>query len=69
MRGPYGGYDGPCPPSNDLLVHTYRFEVFALDVAKLPVGGQFFAPAVLRAIRGHVLASGETAAKFSYPSS
>jgi len=66
MKGPYAGFDGPCPPANDLKVHDYKFEVFALNVAKLPLSGQFFAPAVLKAIHGHVLAEGETSAKFSY---
>jgi Raf kinase inhibitor-like YbhB/YbcL family protein len=66
MHGPYGGYDGPCPPSNDLLVHTYVFKVFALNVTSLKLTGQFFAPAVLKAMQTHILATGETAAKFKY---
>jgi Raf kinase inhibitor-like YbhB/YbcL family protein len=66
MKGPYAGYDGPCPPTNDLKTHDYEFQVFALNVAKLPLTGKFFAPAVLKAIHGHVLAEGETSAKFSY---
>jgi Raf kinase inhibitor-like YbhB/YbcL family protein len=32
MEGSYGGYDGPCPPWNDSIVHHYHFEVFALDI-------------------------------------
>ncbi len=68
MKGPYGGYDGPCPPGNDLLVHNYIFKVFALDVKSLNLSGQFFAPAVLRAMQGHVLAQGEAGAKFSFTS-
>jgi Raf kinase inhibitor-like YbhB/YbcL family protein len=68
MKGPYGGFDGPCPPKNDLLVHDYKFQVFALDVAKLPLSGQFFAPAVFKAMEGHVLARGEANAKFPVPS-
>jgi Raf kinase inhibitor-like YbhB/YbcL family protein len=66
MKGPYGGFDGPCPPKNDLLVHDYKFQVFALDVAKLPLSGQFFAPAVFKAMQGHVLAQGEADAKFTF---
>jgi len=69
MKGPYAGYDGPCPPNNDLKTHDYEFQVFALNVAKLPLTGKFFAPAVLKAIHGHVLAEGETSAKFSYSGS
>ncbi len=68
MKGPYGGYDGPCPPGNDLLVHTYVFKVYALDVKTLGLSGQFFAPAVLRAMQGHILATGEAGAKFSFKS-
>jgi len=64
MRGPYGGYDGPCPPSNDVRVHTYKFEVYALDVKTLGLSGQFFATDVLKAMQGHVLAQGEAAAKY-----
>ncbi len=66
LAGPYAAYDGPCPPSNDDLVHTYHFIVYALDVPSLHLSGQFFTPAVLKAIDGHVLAQGEAAAKFTY---
>jgi phosphatidylethanolamine-binding protein (PEBP) family uncharacterized protein len=66
MHGPYGGFDGPCPPANDALIHTYRFEVYALDVRSLGLSGQFFAPAVYAAMQGHVLATGAAAAKFVY---
>jgi phosphatidylethanolamine-binding protein (PEBP) family uncharacterized protein len=34
MRGDYYGYDGPCPPWNDEIVHRYVFTLFALDVAE-----------------------------------
>jgi Raf kinase inhibitor-like YbhB/YbcL family protein len=66
MKGPYGGFDGPCPPTNDELVHRYIFMVYALDVEKLPLSGQFFAPAVLDAMKGHILAKGEATAKFTF---
>ncbi len=66
MHGPYGGYDGPCPPANDELVHRYVFKIFALDVPSLNLTGQFFAPAALAAMRGHILAEGEAGAKFTY---
>jgi Raf kinase inhibitor-like YbhB/YbcL family protein len=65
-HGPYGGFDGPCPPANDEKVHTYKFQVFALDVATLGLSGQFFAPAVIKAMDGHILAQGEAGAKFTY---
>jgi Raf kinase inhibitor-like YbhB/YbcL family protein len=66
MEGPYAGYDGPCPPANDLLVHDYRFEVYALDVSTLGLSGKFFAPAALKAMEGHVLAKGAASAKFTF---
>jgi len=66
MHGPYGGYDGPCPPNNDERVHNYRFIVYALDTATLPLSGAFFAPAVLKAMQGHILAEGEADAMFTF---
>ncbi len=56
MRGDYYGYDGPCPPWNDEIVHHYVFTVFALDVDKLPVDGRFGGPEVRAAMQGHILA-------------
>ena len=56
MAGDYFGYDGPCPPWNDSIVHHYVFTLYALDFEKCPVTGVFKAPDVLAAIRGHVLA-------------
>ncbi len=58
MEGDYGGYDGPCPPWNDEMVHRYRFTVYALDVPSLNLSGKFGGPDVLQAIEGHVLAQG-----------
>lgn len=55
MAGNYFGYDGPCPPWNDEIVHHYVFTLYALDFAKCPVSGVFKGPDVLAAIRGHVL--------------
>ncbi len=57
MEGTYGGYDGPCPPWNDSIVHHYHFEVFALDVETLELGGDFTGNDVRMAMVGHVLAS------------
>ncbi len=56
MSGNYFGYDGPCPPWNDTILHHYVFTLYALDVDKCPVSGTFKAPDVLAAVRGHVLA-------------
>jgi phosphatidylethanolamine-binding protein (PEBP) family uncharacterized protein len=66
MKGPYGGFDGPCPPANDEKIHTYKFQAYALDVPTLGLSGQFFAPAVLAAMKDHILAQGEADAKFTY---
>lgn len=56
MRGDYYGYDGPCPPWNDEIVHHYVFTLYALDVEKLPLDGRFGGPEVRAAMQGHILA-------------
>ena len=57
MAGTYAGYDGPCPPWNDEILHHYHFEVHALDVESLGLSGEFDGNAVREAMAGHVLAS------------
>lgn len=56
MSGNYFGYDGPCPPWNDSIVHHYVFTLYALDVAQCGVSGIFKGGDVRTAIQGHVLA-------------
>ena len=56
MCGDYYGYDGPCPPWNDEIVHHYVFTVYALDIDILPLEGRFGGTEVRQAIQGHVLA-------------
>ena len=56
MSGNYFGYDGPCPPWNDEILHHYVFTLYALDSARCPVNGVFKGGDVLKAIEGHVLA-------------
>ena len=56
MSGDYYGYDGPCPPWNDDLLHHYHFRVYALDVETIGVSGRFSAADALAAMKGHVLA-------------
>lgn len=56
MAGTYGGYDGPCPPWNDAIIHHYTFSVFALDVPSLGLEGEFTGAQVREAMAGHVLA-------------
>ena len=58
MAGDYGGYDGPCPPWNDAIVHRYVFTVYALDVETLGLSGTFGREEALAAMEGHVLAEG-----------
>ena len=58
MKGKYGGYDGPCPPWNDEIVHHYHFTVYALDVPSLNLKGDFKGPEALKAMEGHILAQG-----------
>lgn len=65
MAGDYFGYDGPCPPWNDSIVHHYVFTLFALDVEKCPVQRKFHAPDVLKAIKGHVLGTAKLTGLYS----
>jgi Raf kinase inhibitor-like YbhB/YbcL family protein len=65
LAGTRGGYDGPCPPNNDVVPHRYVTRVYALDVATLGLHGLFFGEDALRAMQGHLLAEGESEAKYS----
>ena len=65
MSGDYYGYDGPCPPWNDEIVHHYVFTVYALDIEKLPLEGKFGGPEVRAAIAGHVLAEASLTGTYS----
>lgn len=65
MAGVYLGYDGPCPPWNDMLEHRYFFNVYALDLARCPVEGQFTATQVLEAIKGHMLAEASLMGRYA----
>lgn len=65
MQGVYGGYDGPCPPWNDSIIHHYYFEVYALDVASLELQGNFTGQDVLAAMQGHVLATAKHMGTYS----
>lgn len=55
MSGDYFGYDGPCPPWNDAIVHRYIFTLYAIDQAQLTVTGKFTGTDVRNALQGHVL--------------
>lgn len=65
MAGNYFGYDGPCPPWNDSIVHHYHFTLYALDLARCPVGETFTATDVLKAIDGNVLAQARITGTYS----
>lgn len=65
MAGEWRGYDGPFPPPNDLRLHRYFFRVFALDLERLPVEGDFTAADALQAMHGHVLGEAATWASYS----
>ena len=56
MKGNYYGYDGPCPPWNDSIIHHYVFTVYALDTPQLEVRGELTGANVRAALAGHVLA-------------
>ncbi|HLW04079.1 MAG TPA: YbhB/YbcL family Raf kinase inhibitor-like protein [Azoarcus sp.] len=57
MAGDYYGYDGPCPPWNDEIMHRYIFTLYALDVPHCALEGRFTSADVHEAIAGHVLAA------------
>ena len=65
MSGEYFGYDGPCPPWNDEIIHRYVFTVFALDVERLPIEGKFDGPALRAALAGHILGQASLTATYS----
>ena len=65
MGGEYLGYDGPCPPWNDALLHHYHFKVYALDVAALPLVAGFALAELRVAMVGHVLAEAELIGTYS----
>ena len=65
MAGDYYGYDGPCPPWNDSLVHRYVFTLYALSVPKLAVEGKFKGADVRAALQGKILAQASVTGRYS----
>jgi len=59
------GYVGPCPPQHD-GPHRYSFRVYALD-SKLGLPSGASKMDVDRAMRGHILSSGELVGTYSRP--
>ena len=68
MEGQYYGYDGPCPPWNDSLVHHYHFRLHALDLPRLPLEGTFTGAQAVAAMKGHLLAESSFVGSYAiYP--
>ena len=65
MAGQYLGYEGPCPPWNDELLHHYHFVLYATDLALCPVEEAFTGQQVRAAIAGHVLAEATLTGTYS----
>lgn len=53
-------YYGPCPPNG---IHKYHFRVYALD-AKLDLSENSDKSALLKAMEGHILASGDLVGQY-----
>lgn len=65
MEGAYLGYDGPCPPWNDSLVHHYHFHIHALDLEYLALKPGFSLAELRAAMNGHVLAEASLTGTYS----
>jgi phosphatidylethanolamine-binding protein (PEBP) family uncharacterized protein len=65
MAGNYFGYDGPCPPWNDVLPHHYVFTLYALDVARLATAGIFTGADARKAMSGHILAEAAVTGRYT----
>jgi Raf kinase inhibitor-like YbhB/YbcL family protein len=65
MGGNYGGYDGPCPPWNDSIMHHYHVTIYALDVATLDLTGPFTGADARAAMEGHLLGQASTVGTYS----
>jgi hypothetical protein len=65
MAGNYFGYDGPCPPWNDSIVHRYVFTLYALDTERVSVEGAFTGQQVREAIMPYVLAEAKLSGRYT----
>ncbi|TVO58115.1 YbhB/YbcL family Raf kinase inhibitor-like protein [Denitromonas halophila] len=65
MRGDYHGYDGPCPPWNDSIVHRYVFTLFATDLVSCPMSERFTGQQVRDALAGHILDQAALTVRYS----
>jgi Raf kinase inhibitor-like YbhB/YbcL family protein len=65
MAGDYYGYDGPCPPWNDLRIHHYIFRLYALDVPVLGLEPRFTGAQARAALQGHILDEAQLVGAYS----
>jgi len=66
MEGTYFGYDGPCPPWNDMLPHRYVFTIYALATPTLRVDEPLTGANVVRELaEAEVLGSAELVGWYS----
>ena len=65
MGGKYYGYDGPCPPWNDAILHHYHFVLYATSLERCPVDGDFTGARLREAIAKHVLAEARLTGTYS----
>ncbi len=60
----YSGYDGPCPPWNDLRMHNYHFKVYALSET-FNTGDEYNGDEIMHKIAPYVLATGEVVGTYT----
>jgi Raf kinase inhibitor-like YbhB/YbcL family protein len=65
MAGQYFGYDGPCPPWNDLRMHNYTFTLHALAVPRLELAGMFTCAEAHAALLPHLLGSASITGRYT----
>lgn len=65
MRGDYYGYDGPCPPWNDEIVHRYVFTVYALNCTHLDITDWISGNSVMASMAKHIVASAKITAHYT----
>jgi len=65
MKGEYYGYDGPCPPWNDMLLHHYHFKLVALRCKHLDLPRVFSYPEAVKAMAPHIIEEKQWVGTFS----
>ncbi len=59
------GYDGPCPPWNDVRLHHYHFTIYALDVETIKTSKNSSSREIVKEIEKHMIAKGELVGTYS----